>query len=133
GGFGGDDRAQDAARAEQRIAIRKQRNDREVDALQPRCRPLDVAVVDGQHDGAAGGGIERAGQPVLHAPVELVAALEEEAGCLLRLIGKVALTFLVGFRHGGPRVLAVWLPLTYPQAACVSLGLVWTAGYGAAH
>ena len=71
----GIDRAQDAAGAEQRVAGRQQRHDRQVDALKPGGRALEVAVVDGQHDGAAGLRIEGAREAVLHAPVELVASL----------------------------------------------------------
>ena len=96
---GRDDRAQDAARAEQRVAVGQQRHDRQIDALEPGGRALEVAVVDRQHHGAARRRVEGAREAVLHAPVELVRALQEEARRRLRLVGVVAFTFLVGFRH----------------------------------
>ena len=92
-------RAQDAARAEQRVALRQQRHDREIDALEPRGRPLEIAVVDGEHHRAPRCRIEHAGEAVLHAPVELVRAFQEKARRGLRLVGLVALARFVGFRH----------------------------------
>src|SRR5262249_48826017 len=84
----------------ERIAQRQQWYDRQVDALKPRGRPLKVAMVYRQHHRAPGGRIEGARQPVLHAPVKLVQALEEEVGRGLRPLGLVAFAFLVGFGHG---------------------------------
>src|SRR5262249_11323260 len=43
----------------------------------------------------------------LHAPIELVRALQKEAGRALRLIRIESPTFSVGFRHGHSRTL--WL------------------------
>ena len=51
----------------------------------PGGRALEVAVVDRQHHGAAGLRIEGPRQAVLHAPVELVGALEEKSRRGLRL------------------------------------------------
>ena len=56
-----------------------------------------------------GGRVEHARQAVLHAPVELVRALEEKARRCLRLVGLVALTFLVGFGHGVTSSSRIWL------------------------
>jgi len=100
--LGGDQRAQDAPGAEERIALRQQWHDREVNALKPRGRPLEVAMVHRQHDGASRDRIEGLRQPVLHAPIELVRALEEEAGRGLRPVGLVSFAFFVGFGHGVP-------------------------------
>ena len=58
-------------------------------------------MVDGEHDGAARRRIEGAGEAVLHAPVELVAALQKKSGRRLRRVGLIALAFLVGFGHSG--------------------------------
>src|SRR5439155_21885505 len=56
--------------------------------------------------GAAAYGIEHACEPVLHAPVELVRALQEEARRSLRAVGGEAFTFLVGFGHGSLVILS---------------------------
>src|SRR5262249_49803350 len=101
------DAAQDPARAEQGVAERQQRYDRQIDALEAGCRALEVAVVDGEHHRAAGRGAEHARKPVLHAPIELVRALEEETRRGLRLIRVESCTFGVGFWHGSSR--PVWL------------------------
>jgi hypothetical protein len=64
-----------------------------------RSSPV-VAVIDRQHDRAARGRVEDAREAVLHAPIELVRALQEEAGRALCLIRVESRTFIVGFRHG---------------------------------
>jgi hypothetical protein len=92
-------RAEHATRAEQRVALVKQRQDRKVDALEARGRPLEVAMINGQHHGAPGLRIEGPRQAVLHAPVELVRAFEEKARGGLWRSGLVAFAFLVGFGH----------------------------------
>ena len=55
-----------------------ERDDVEVDPLEAGRRPLEVAVVDGQHHGPAALRPEDPGQPVLHPPVVGGRALEEE-------------------------------------------------------
>ena len=80
----GIDRAQDAARQHQGVGVRDERHDVEVDALEARGRPLEVAVVDGQHHGAAALRAEDPGEPVLHAPVVGAGALEEEGRGFVR-------------------------------------------------
>src|SRR5674476_1255938 len=95
-----DERAQNAAGAEQRVALRQQRYDREVDALQARRRPLEVAVVDGEHHRAPRCRIEHAGEPVLHAPVELVRAFQEKSRRGLWAVGLIAFACFICFRHG---------------------------------
>ena len=79
-----DHRAQRAARAHQHVRMRNQRHDAEVHALEAGGRPLEVAVVEGEHHGLARGRIEDPRQPVLHAPVERAAALDVERLVLLR-------------------------------------------------
>src|SRR5262249_23746729 len=101
------DAAQDPARAEQGVAERQQRYDREVDTLEAGCRALEVAVVDREHHGAAACGAEHAREPVLHAPIELVRAFEEETRRGLRLILVESCTFGVSFWHDSSR--PVWL------------------------
>src|SRR6516165_1845295 len=64
-------------------------------------------MVDGEHHRAAGRGAEHPREPVLHAPIELVRALEEETGRGLRLIRVEPCTFGVGFWHDSSR--PVWL------------------------
>src|SRR5262249_32289382 len=93
------DAAQDAAGAEQRVAIREQRNDREVDALEAGGRALEVAVIDGEHDGAAGRRIEHAREAGRPAPGERVGAFQEETGRDLRTVGKKFRAFAISFRH----------------------------------
>ena len=56
-------------------------------------------MVDGEHHGAARSRVEHPRHAVFHAPVELMRALQIEAGRLLRSIEGVAFAFLVGFRH----------------------------------
>ena len=68
-----------------------QRHDVEVDAFESAGGPLKVAVVEGQHDGAAGARVEDVGQPVLQAPVEVVRTLEEERLVRLRDVDVVVL------------------------------------------
>src|SRR5262249_31913922 len=109
--FRRNDAAQNAARAEQGVAERQQRHDREIDALEAGGRALEVAVVDGEHHGAAGRRAEHARKPVLHAPIELVRALEEENGRGLRLIRVEPCTFGVSFWHEASR--PVWLVGVY--------------------
>src|SRR6516165_366863 len=109
--FRRNDAAQDPARAEQGVAERQQRHDREIDALEAGGRALEVAVVDGEHHGAAGRRAEHARKPVLHAPIELVRALEEETGRGLRLIRVEPCTFGVSFWHEASR--PVWLVGVY--------------------
>ena len=62
--------AQHAAGQHQGIGVGSEGHDVHVDALQAGGGSLEVAVVDGQHHGAAALGPEDAGQAVLHAPVE---------------------------------------------------------------
>ncbi len=62
----------------ERVGVGDERQDVEVDPLQPRRGTLEVAVVDGEHDRVAAGGAEDARQPVLHPPVVGRRALQEE-------------------------------------------------------
>jgi hypothetical protein len=56
-------------------------------------------VVDGEHHGAARGGIKHPRHAVLHAPIELMRSFEIKARRLLRLVERIAFAFFVGFRH----------------------------------
>src|SRR5262249_60357018 len=86
---------------------RQQGHDGAIDALEPGRRPLEVAVVDGEHPRAAGRRAEHAREPVLHAPIELVRAFEEETRRGLRLIRVEPCTFGVSFWHDSS--CPVWL------------------------
>ena len=77
------DLPQGPAGTHQAVGVGDQRHDRKVHPLQARGRAHDVAVVEGQHHGLAARGVEDPGQAVLHAPVEMGQALEEEAFGLL--------------------------------------------------
>ncbi len=73
----------------QRVGVRQQRDDVEVDALEPGRRALEIAVIDRQHDRAPALGPEDPGEPVLHSPVVGAGPLQKEArgrppGCLRR-------------------------------------------------
>src|SRR5262249_34385541 len=85
---------------------------------------LEVAMIDREHHGAPGPGIEYARQPVLHAPVELVRALEKESRRGLRRCGGKALSFGVGFRHGAPRVVGSAYRLVSPRGRRRATGAV---------
>jgi hypothetical protein len=102
---GRNDRTDDAASAEQGVAQRRERHDGLIDAFQAGGGSLEVAVVEGQHHGPAGLGIEGLREAMLHAPVEIAAPLEEIARGLLRHVCVVILVLLadVGFWHG-------WIP-----------------------
>jgi len=71
--------------------------------IEPGGRPLKVAVVDREHHRATRARIEHARKAVLHAPVELVRALQKEPWRLLHLVCKIAISFNIGFRHHSPR------------------------------
>src|SRR5581483_11690754 len=71
-------RTQDHASQHQRIGVRRDRDDAQVDALEAGGRPLEVAVIDGEHHRAAALGPEYARETVLHPPVVSARALEEE-------------------------------------------------------
>ena len=64
-----DDGAEDAAGEHQRVGVRDERQDVEVDPLEAGRRALEVAVVDRQHDRPAALRPEDPGEPVLHPPV----------------------------------------------------------------
>ena len=80
---GGDDGAEDAAGAHEAVGVLQQGDDGEVDALDAAGGAHDEAVVAGEHEGAAVLGVEDAREAVLHAPVQVGAALEGEADGLL--------------------------------------------------
>ena len=67
---------------------------RKIDAFEAGGRTLEITVVDGEHHGAPGSGIEHARQPVLHSPIELMRTFQIEARRRLGLVGSVALAFL---------------------------------------
>ncbi len=81
--------------------IGAERDDRLIDALKAGGRALEVAVIEGEHHGAARLRIEGLREAVLHAPVEVAAPLEEVAGGLLRHVRVVVLVLLadVDFWH----------------------------------
>ena len=66
-----------------------------IDALEAGGGALEVAVVEGEHDGATVLRIEDLAEAVFETPVILVAALEEEAGSLLGDVGEEFFFFLV--------------------------------------
>ena len=70
-----------------RVSVGQKRYDIEIDPLQAGGGALEVSVIDGQHHGAAGRGVEDARQAVLHPPVELMRAFEIKARRLLRPVG----------------------------------------------
>ena len=77
-----------------------ERHDVEVDPLEARGRALEVAVVDGEHDGAPRARLEDAREAVLHAPVVGARALQEErpiAGGHVEV--EVLAVAAVGFGH----------------------------------
>ena len=78
--------AQYAAGAHQHIGVGKQRRNRQVDTLQPGGWPLEVTVVEGQHDRAVAVRIKNARQPRLHAPVQRAAAFQGVQRVLLRAV-----------------------------------------------
>ena len=97
---GRDGAAQHAAGEHQRVRVRAQGNDVEIDPLQPRRGSLKVPVVESQHHGAPGARIEDAREPILHAPVEVVRPLEEETLAACANFGLKALGCgTVGFGH----------------------------------
>jgi len=66
-------------RAHQGVGVRQQVARSSGRSAPARRRPEEVAVVDGEHDGAPGRRPKDPGEAVAHAPVELVRALEMEA------------------------------------------------------
>ena len=92
-------------------AYGSERHDVEVDPLEPAGRPHEVAVVEGQHHRAPGPGIEDVGEAVLHAPVEVVRALQEERLVGLGNVRPIALRGCgVGIGHGGASLRAEFAP-----------------------
>ena len=89
-------------RVQNNVSHGGQRKDAKVDAFEPGGRPLKIAVIDGEHDGASALGIEDPRDAVLHAPIELVAAFEKKARSLLRPVDGVAFPLSVGFGHDAP-------------------------------
>ena len=101
-GVRGHGRAEDAAGAEEGIDLGQERHDVHVHPLQAAGGALEVAVVDGQHDGVAGARREDAGEPALHAPVVGSRALQVEGPVGGGDVGVELLAFAaVGFRHLG--------------------------------
>ena len=70
--------AQGAPGAHQHIGIRHQWQDIDIDTLQPGGRPLEIAVIEGQHDGAPAFRIEDTRQAVLHAPIQRPGAFQKK-------------------------------------------------------
>ena len=78
GGAHPDARQLDDAVRRERVRVRDQRKNGDIDALQASCGPLKVAVIYCQHDGISGGCVEDPPEPVLHSPVKRVAAFQEK-------------------------------------------------------
>src|SRR6185436_3970096 len=69
--------------------------------LEPRGRPLEIAVVDRQHHRPAAFGIQDAREAVLHPPVERAGPLDVEGTVLRRDVEMELLGFLavIGLGH----------------------------------
>ncbi len=85
--------AQNAAGTHQHVGFGKQRRNGEIDTFQPGGWPLEVAMIESQHDRAIAGGVEDARQPRLHPPVQRSAALQRKGHILLRSVEAKVLTF----------------------------------------
>ncbi|MNS81413.1 hypothetical protein D3C72_1151270 [compost metagenome] len=68
----------------QHVGFGKQRSNRQIDTLKPGSRPLEIAVVEGEHHGAVTFRVEDAREPGLHPPVQRAAALQGKGHVLLR-------------------------------------------------
>ena len=90
-----DDAALDATREHEAVRVGFEGHDGLVHALQARGRALEVAVIEGEHDGAPILGIEDLAEAIFETPVILVAALEEESWGGLGHVGEVFLFLLV--------------------------------------
>jgi len=96
----GIDAALDATGEHQAVCVWLERQDSLIDTLKAGRGALEIAVVKGEHDGAAILGIEHAAEAVLETPVILMSALEEEARGFLRNVGEVFLFFLSAALRG---------------------------------
>src|SRR5262249_27899577 len=91
--------------------------------LKPRGWTLDIAMVDRQHHRPPRRRVERAREPVLHAPVELVRAFQEKSRRGLRYVGLVVVAIFIGFGHRTSRSIAA----TVETAWIYQIWPVWTS------
>ncbi len=96
-----DHASQDAAGQHQRIRVRQQGRNIDINPFQTGGRPLEISMVDCQHDRTAGVWVKNTRQPVFHPPVQRVRSFQKKPLGLLRLFQVILFSFgnLIHIRH----------------------------------